>query len=185
MVEETLKIAEERMQKSLKSFQSELAKIRTGRANPSLLENIRVPYYGNEVPLNQVASISVDDPQTLLVVPWEKTLVPVIEKAILQSNLGLNPVTAGQNIRVPLPPMTEERRKELVKLIRQTTENARVVIRNIRRDVNAQFKANLKEKVLSEDDARRAEERNQKLTDRYISEIEAALAKKETDLLSI
>ena len=173
------------MYKRIEGLKSELLKIRTGRANPALLEQISVPYYGNRVPLNQVASITVSDARTLAVSPWEKNLIPVIEKAIIQSDLGLNPATTGNMIRVPMPSLNEERRKDLIKLVRQIVEDGRVSIRNIRRDANDESKKLLKNKEINEDDVRRAENDIQKLTDKYISEIDQLLAKKEADLMEV
>lgn len=185
MVEDIQKETENRMQKAVETLREGLVKIRTGRAHPSLIEHVKVPCYGNEMPLNQVASVAVGDSRTLLVTPWDKTVVPAVEKAIMQADLGLNPVSAGQTIRVPLPPMTEERRKDLIKVIRSEGENSRVIIRNIRRDANTQLKDLLKEKTISEDDERRATEKIQKITDKYIGEIDRVLSEKETDLMSI
>ncbi len=174
-----------RMQKCIIAFKHELSKIRTGRAHPSLLEQIMVPYYEVDTPLSQVANIGVEDARTLTVVPWEKQLVGVIEKAIMSADLGLNPATTGEVIRIPMPPLTEERRLELVKVVRAGAENSRVSIRNIRRDANADIKEALKEKMVNEDDAHKAEDRIQKITDTFIEEIEAILKTKEADLLSI
>jgi len=185
MIADICKTAEEHMQKSIEILHDELAKIRTGRAHPNLLEHIMVEYYGSEMPLNQVASISVSDPRTLAVSPWDKNMVPVIEKAIMQSDLGLNPATAGQVIRVPLPPLTEERRKSLVKVVRDEVENTRVAIRHVRRDANDRVKTLLKNKEVSEDDEHRTEDSIQKLTDKYIKQAEDALANKEADLMTV
>lgn len=177
--------AEKKMQKSVESLQTDLAKIRSGRAHPSLLDQIMVPYYGNDTPLNQVASINVSDPRTLMVTPWEKTIIPVIEKAIRTSELGLNPATSGEAIRVPLPALTEERRKDLIKIVRQEVENARVAIRNIRRDANNRYKDLLKAKEISEDDEHRGQENIQKLTDKFIKEVETLLTAKEKELMEV
>lgn len=185
MIDDVQKRAAERMAKSIESLKHELAKIRTGRAHPSLLDHITVSYYGNEVPLSQTANITVEDARTLLVVPWERTMVQTIEKAILASDLGLNPSSAGTSIRVPMPPLTEQRRKDLVKVVRQEAENARVAIRNIRRDANTELKAALKDKLISEDQERRSQEQIQKLTDQYIKTVDELLEEKEADLLSI
>jgi len=174
-----------RMQKTVEAFKHELSKIRTGRAHPSLLEQIKVPYYEVETPLAQVANIGVEDARTLTVTPWEKHMVSVVEKAILSSDLGLNPSTTGSLIRVPMPPLTEQRRQELVKVVRAEAENSRVAIRNIRRDANADIKDALKEKMINEDEAHKAEDRIQKITDRFIEQIEAALKTKEIDLMAI
>lgn len=164
---------------------TDMSKIRTGRANASLLDHVMVDYYGSPTPLSQVANITTSDSRTILVTPWEKSMVAAIEKAILNSDLGLNPATAGTAIRVPMPPLTEERRKELIKVVRHEGEQGRVSIRNIRRDANNQLKELVKEKAISEDDERRAAEAIQKLTDRYISEVDAVLAEKEKDLMEI
>ena len=177
--------AEHRMQKSMETLQADLTKLRTGRAHPSLLDHIMVSYYGNDTPLNQIASVTISDPRTLVVTPWEKNMVAAVEKAIRTSELGLNPATSGQAIRVPLPALTEERRRDLVKVVRQEGENARVSIRNIRRDANNQFKDLLKEKTITEDDERHGTEAIQKLTDKFIAEADKILAAKEKELLEI
>lgn len=173
------------MNQRMENLQLELSKVRTGRANPNLLDHVVVSYYGNNTPLNQVASITVLDARTLSVSPWEKNLVPTIEKAILQSNLGINPVTVGSIIRIPMPPLTEERRKELVKIVRQTAEETRIAIRNIRRDTNEKIKSLFKDKKMAEDEVHRAENDIQKLTDKFIHDIDQLLTKKETDLMTI
>ncbi|MFQ5661157.1 MAG: ribosome recycling factor [Gammaproteobacteria bacterium] len=183
--DEIIKDAGQRMDKSLGALKQGLVKVRTGRAHPSLLEHISVSYYGAEVPLNQAANINVQDARTLNVSAWDKTAIPEIEKAIMNSDLGLNPVTAGDMIRVPLPPLTEERRKELTKVVRAEAEKARVAIRNIRRDANHTLKNLIKEKDITEDAERRDEERVQKLTDNHIAEIDKILAEKEKDLMEI
>ncbi len=185
MIEDIKKDAETRMGKSVESLKTELTKIRTGRAHASLLDHVMVEYYGSEVPIAQAATVSVEDARTLAVSPWEKALVPVIEKAIMSSDMGLNPVTAGDVIRVPLPALTEERRKDFVKLVRQEAEQGRVAIRNIRRDANADLKELVKEKEISEDDERGALEVVQKLTDKYIQQIEDILNSKEKELMEI
>lgn len=185
MIEEIRQEASSRMDKSLEALKGEMARIRTGRAHPSLLEQVTVDYYGNETPLNQVASVSAQDARTLTVTPWEKNMVPAIEKAIMTANLGLNPSSAGLVIRVPLPPLTEERRKEMIRVVRGVAENARVAIRNIRRDANGQLKDLLKDKEISEDDDRREQDNVQKLTDKFISDVEMVLQDKEKDLLSV
>lgn len=185
MIEDIKKDAETRMGKSIAALQQEFAKIRTGRAHPSLLDHIKVPYYGDEVPLNQVANVAVGDSRTLTVTPWEKNMVPVVEKAITSSDLGLNPSTAGNVIRVNLPPLTEERRREMTKVVRAEAEAARVAVRNIRRDANSDIKALLKEKEITEDDERRAEEAIQKMTDKFIAEVEKLLTEKEAELMEI
>jgi ribosome recycling factor len=185
MLDEINKDAQNRMVKAIESFKSELSKLRTGRAHPSLLEHIKVDYYGNLTPLNQVASITVSDPQTLSVTPWDKSMIAPIEKAIINSDLGLNPATAGTVIRVPLPPLTEERRKELVKVVKGEAENARVAVRNIRRDANNDIKDLLKAKEIGEDEKHRAEDAIQKLTNSHIAQIDKILADKEKELLEI
>jgi ribosome recycling factor len=185
MLEDVKKDAVERMQKCVVAFRNELKRLRTGRAHPSLLEHIRVEYYGNEVPLNQVANIALEDARTITVTPWEKTMVQAIEKAIMKSDLGLMPNTAGTVIRVPMPPLTEERRRDLAKVVRHEAENARVAVRNVRRDVNNEIKDMLKEKLLSQDDERRAQDEVQKLTDKHVAEIEQVLAEKEKELMQI
>lgn len=185
MINDIQQDASSRMLKSIEALQKAFTKIRTGRAHPSLLDQITVTYYGNESPLSQVANVSVDDSRTLKVVPWEKGMVQAIEKAIMSSGLGLNPATQGTVIRIPLPALTEERRRDLVKIVKNEAEQGRVSIRNIRRDANAAIKDALKEKIISEDDARQAEEKIQKLTDQYIKEVEKHLEEKEADLLSM
>ena len=185
MLEDIKKDAADRMAKCVAALRNELKKLRTGRANTALLEHVRVEYYGSEVPLQQVANVAVEDARTLTVVPWEKQLVPVIEKAIMKSELGLNPATAGSVIRVPLPALTEERRRELTKVVRHEGENARVAIRNVRRDVLQEIKEMLKEKLISEDVERKAHEEVQKLTDKYVAEVDHVLADKEKDLMQV
>ncbi len=185
MIDDIKKDATERMSKSVESLSHELAKIRTGRAHPSLLDHIMVPYYGSDVPIRQVANVNAEDARTISVVPWEKNMVQAIEKAIMQSDLGLNPNTAGTVIRVPMPSLTEERRRNLTKVARHEAEQARVAVRNIRRDANHSLKELVKEKMISEDDERRGEEIVQKLTDQYVKDVDAVLAEKEQDLMSI
>ena len=185
MLNELKQDARARMQKSVESFRLELGKIRTGRAHTSLLDHITVDYYGSQVPLSQVANVNVSDSRTLSVTPWEKPMVAVVEKAIMTSDLGLNPATSGNTIRVPLPALTEERRRDLIKVTRHEGENARVAIRNIRRDVLGDVKDLLKEKEITEDDDRRAQDDVQKLTDQFVAEIERLLEEKEQDLLAI
>ena len=185
MIDEIIEDAEVRMNKSIEALKNEMSKIRTGRAHTSLLDQISVSYYGTDTPLNQVANVTVEDARTLAVSPWEKSMIQDIEKAIMSSDLGLNPTTSGVTIRIPLPPLTEERRKDMVKLVRNEAEGGRVAIRNIRRDANSDFKTLLKEKEISEDDERRAEELIQKLTDQKITEIEKILEVKEADLMSV
>ena len=174
-----------RMNKSLESLRHELAKIRTGRAHPSLLEHVHVDYYGSDVPISQAASVAIEDARTLSVTPWDKTMVQVIEKAILTSDLGLNPNTAGQVIRIPLPPLTEERRIELGKVVHHEGENAKIAIRNIRRDANHHIKELLKEKEISEDDERKAEQEIQAVTNLAVSKVDDIVAEKEKELLEI
>jgi len=183
MIEEIRKDARTRMGKSVEALGHALSKLRTGRAHTSLLDHIKVAYYGTDMPLNQVANVGVSDPRTLAVTPWEKKMVPVVEKAILNSDLGLNPITAGEVIRIPLPPLTEERRKEMTRVVRQEGENARIAIRNIRRDANQHLKALIQEENLAEDAERQAEEAIQALTDKFIKEVDKALAEKEQELL--
>jgi ribosome recycling factor len=185
MINEIQKDSEVRMQKSVETLRTNFIKIRTGRAHPSLLDHIMVSYYGTEMPLNQVSSVTVGDSRTLVITPWEKTMVQPIEKAIMQSNLGLNPATAGQVIRVPLPPLTEERRKDLVKVIRSEAESSRVAIRNIRRDANTHIKDLLKTKKIGEDDEKHAEDIIQKTTDKYIGEVDTMLSAKEKELMEV
>lgn len=185
MTDKIIKEASHRMQKSVDALKQELARLRTGRAHPSLLEHLVVPYYGNPTPLNQVASITVEDARTLMVTPWEKSLVSDIEKAIMAANLGLNPSTAGTVIRIPMPPLTEERRRSLGKLVREEAEKARISVRNVRRDANNEFKALLKTKAISEDDERRAQTGVQKTTDDYIAQVDAVAAAKEKDLMEM
>lgn len=180
-----IKDAEVRMQKSIESFKTELSRLRTGRAHPSLLDHIRVDYYGNETPLSQVANVTIGDARTLVITPWEKRMIPIIEKAIMTSDLGLNPATSGEIIRVPLPALTEERRKDLTKVVKNEAETARVSVRNARRDANNALKELTKKKEMAEDEERRLTENVQKLTDKYIAEIDHLLAAKETDLMAI
>ena len=185
MIEEIKEDAAERMDKTLVSLDAAFAKIRTGAAHPSLLDNISVDYYGTATPINQVANITVEDGRTLLVAPWEKPMIPEIEKAILKSDLGLNPSTSSDNIRLPMPPLTEENRRDLTKIARSEAENARVAIRNIRRDANSDLKEYLKEKEITEDDERRGQDLVQQLTDNKVKQIDAALEAKEADLMEI
>lgn len=185
MLKEVNKDAEARMQKSIAALQVELTKIRTGRAHPSLLEHITVEYYGTEVPLNQAANISSEDARTLSVVPFDKSMISTIEKAILASDLGLNPNSAGANIRVPLPALSQERRIELVKVVHGEGEQAKIAIRNIRRDANGQLKDFEKDKELSEDDVRRGEALIQETTDRYVRQVDELVAAKEQELMEI
>lgn len=185
MIDDIKTEARERMSRSLEALSHNFNKIRTGRAHPSLLDDIRVEYYGADTPLNQMANIAVEDGRTLAVTAWDKGVVPDIEKAILKSDLGLNPATAGEVIRIPMPPLTEETRKGFIKQARQEAESARVSVRNARRDANGMLKDLLKEKEISEDEERRAQEEVQKITDTFIANIEKALEEKESDLLEI
>lgn len=185
MIDDIHKDAEARMGKSIESLQQAFARIRTGRASPNLLDDIRVDYYGTETPLNQVANINVEDGRSLLISPWEKKMVPVIEKAILKSQLGLTPNTTGDLIRLPMPPLTEESRKGLTKQARAEAENARISVRNVRRDANSMIKELLKEKEISEDEERKAEDAIQKLTDRFVGRVDELLGEKEADLMEI
>lgn len=204
MVENIQKESQERMKKSIESLKQEFHKIRTGRAHTSLLDHVKVPYYGSEMPLNQVANITVIDSRTLGITPWEKSMVPVVEKALLASDLGLTPATSGNLIRIPLPLMTEERRRDLIKVVRHEAENARVAIRNIRRDAIQQLKGLLKEdkppakgkggkdkkgsgkeQKITEDSEHQAEQSVQKLTDKFIAEVDSLLTEKEAELMEI
>ena len=185
MLADIQKDARTRMTKSLEALRHELAKIRTGRAHPSLLEHVHVEYYGSEVPISQAASVAVEDARTLSVTPWDKSMVSAIEKAILTSDLGLNPNTAGQVIRIPLPPLTEERRRELGRVVHHEGENAKIAIRNIRRDANHQIKELLKEKEISEDQERKAEQDIQQVTDVAVKKVDEIVAEKEKELLEI
>jgi ribosome recycling factor len=185
MIEDIKQDARSRMGKSIEAFKAELSKIRTGRAHPSLLNHIMVDFYGSEVPIGQAANITVEDARTLAVAAWDKSMVPIIEKAIMSSDLGLNPSTAGTIIRVPMPPLTEERRKELVKVVRELAENSRIAVRNIRRDGNNDLKTLAKDKDISEDDERRGHDLVQQVTDQSTDEIEALLQTKENELMEI
>ncbi len=185
MINDIKKDAEIRMGKSLEALRQELAKIRTGRAHPSLLEHVHVDYYGQDVPLNQAATIAIEDARTLTVTPWEKSMVQPIEKAIMTSDLGLNPATAGQVIRIPLPPLTEERRRELGKVVHHEGEHTKIAIRNIRRDANHHIKELLKEKEISEDEEHRGEGEIQQLTDRFVHQVDEIVEEKEQELLEI
>ncbi|WP_392566279.1 ribosome recycling factor [Utexia brackfieldae] len=184
MINEIQKDAETRMEKSLEAFQQHISKIRTGRASPSLLDGLQVQYYGSATPLRQVANVVVEDSRTLAISVFDKSLIQAVEKAILTSDLGLNPSSAGTIIRVPLPPLTEERRRDLTKIVRNEAEQGRVSIRNIRRDANDQIKALLKDKEISEDDERKAQDVTQKLTDNMIKKLDIALADKEKELMA-
>lgn len=185
MIEEIKEDAAERMEKSLDALASAFARIRTGRANPALLDGIEVDYYGTSTPIKQLASITVEEARNLLITPWEKRLVPAIEKAILASDLGLTPASRGEVVRVPMPPLTEENRRELARQARQEAENARVAIRNIRREAIADFRELVREKEATEDEGRRAEQDMQRITNKHIERADAALATKEADLMEI
>lgn len=185
MLNDIKKDAQERMSKSVSALVGELAKIRTGRAHPSLLEHVTVDYYGSQVPLNQAANVNAEDARTLSVVPFDKSMVGKIEKAIMTSDLGLNPATSGNNIRVPLPALTEERRADLVKVVHAEGEQAKVAIRNIRRDANSHLKDYLKEKELTEDDVRKGESMVQQLTDDHVGQVDRLIGEKERELMEI
>ncbi|PWC18443.1 MULTISPECIES: ribosome recycling factor [Brenneria] len=183
MINEIRKDAETRMEKCVESFKNQISKIRTGRASPSILDGIQVEYYGSATPLRQLANVVVEDSRTLAITVFDRSLGPAVEKAIMSSDLGLNPSSAGAVIRVPLPALTEERRKDLIKVVRGEAEQGRVSVRNVRRDANDKLKAQLKDKAISEDEERRAQDEVQKLTDIYIKKVDAALAEKETELM--
>lgn len=185
MINEIKQDSEKRMQKTIEALRFDMTKVRTGRANAGLLDHVQVDYYGTITPLSQVASVTTSDSRTIMVTPWEKSMVAAVEKAILNADLGLNPATAGSAIRVPMPPLTEDRRKELIKVVRHEGEQTKVSIRNIRRDANSQLKDLVKDKSISEDDERRAGEVVQKLTDKYIAEVDLVLVAKEKDLMEI
>ena len=185
MLDEIYEDAESRMGKTIESTRLDLARIRTGRATPSLLDHVMVDYYGTPSPISQVATVSVSDARTLAVSPWEKKMVPLIEKAIMESNLGLNPMTAGEIIRIPLPALTEERRKEMTKIVRSEGENGKIAIRNIRRDALSDIRELTKEKEISQDDEKRASEQIQHLTDRFVKKIDDVVAEKEAEVMEI
>lgn len=185
MINEIKSDAQTRMKKSVESFRQDLTKLRTGRASTALIDHLKVDYHGSEMPLNQVASVSVSDARSLTISPWEKQMVSAIEKAIINSDLGLNPTTAGMVIRINLPPLTEERRKDLTKVVHSGGEDAKVAIRNIRRDANQSVKELLKEKAVSEDDVRRSEDEIQKLTDAAIKEVDEVVKAKEEELMAV
>ncbi|GAB3488614.1 ribosome recycling factor [Marinomonas epiphytica] len=185
MINEILKDAEERMSKAVSSVESAFKKIRTGRAHPSILDSVKVNYYGSDTPLSQVANITVEDARTLGVSPWESNLVPEIEKAIMKSDLGLNPATNGNLIRIPMPALTEETRRNYFKQAKSEAENGRIAIRNIRRDANGNLKDLVKEKEISEDEERRGQDQVQKVTDKFVAQVEERLAAKEKDLMEI
>lgn len=179
------KSAEQKMQKTIEAFKADLAKIRTGRAHTGLLDHVQVEYYGSPVPISQVANIGLADARTISVQPWEKKMVGAVEKAIRDADLGLNPATMGDVIRVPMPPLTEERRKELTKVVKGEGESAKVAVRNLRRDANEQFKKLVKDKSISEDDERRGQDEVQKLTDRYVAEIDKMVAEKDKEIMTV
>jgi ribosome recycling factor len=185
MIEDIKKDAASRMQKGVDVLKQAFTRLRTGRANAALLEHIKVDYYGSDVPLTQTANVVVEDARTISITPWEKNLVQVIEKAIMTSDLGLNPSTAGTVIRIVLPPLTEERRRELIKVVKSEAESARVAIRNVRREANQGIKELVKEKLISTDEEKRAEQEIQKLTDQYVAKVEEAVAAKEKEMLAI
>jgi ribosome recycling factor len=185
MIADLKKTAEQKMQKSIEALKTDLAKVRTGRAHTGILDHVMVDYYGSEVPINQVANLTLVDARTIGVQPWEKKMAAVIEKAIREADLGLNPSASGDVIRVPMPPLTEERRKELIKVVKGEGENAKVAVRNVRRDANESLKKALKDKLISEDDERRAQDEIQKLTDKYVGEVDKVLQAKETDLMAV
>jgi ribosome recycling factor len=185
MLNEIKSDAQQRMHKCVQVFMADVKKLRTGRAHPSLVEHLKVDYYGSDVPLAQVANISIEDARTIVISPWEKQVVQAIEKAIFKSDLGLTPMTAGTVIRVPLPALTEERRRDITKVVRADAENARVSIRNVRRDVLTDVKEMLKEKMISQDDERKAQDEIQKLTDKHVAEVDQLLAAKEKEILQV
>ena len=185
MINDVKKSAEQKMGKSVEALKADLGKVRTGRAHTGLLDHIQVDYYGSMMPLAQVANVTLADARTIGVQPWEKKMIPVVEKAIRDSDLGLNPATSGDLIRIPMPALTEERRRELTKVVHKDAENARVAVRNIRRDANEHLKKLLKDKQCSEDDERHAQQDVQKLTDRFIAEIDKVLQAKEVDLMAV
>ena len=185
MLDDLKKDARERMTKCVQTFQADLRKLRTGRAHPSLIEHLKVDYYGAETPLQQIAGIAVEDGRTLVVSPYEKTMVQAIEKAIHKSDLGLSPMTAGTIIRIPMPPLTEERRRDITKVLRHDAESSRVAVRNVRRDVMNDIKEMLKEKLISQDDERRAETEVQKLTDKHVADVDQLLAAKEKEVMQV
>ena len=185
MIEEILADAKVRMRKSVESVAAEFSRIRTGRASTALLDHIQVDYYGSQVPVGQAATVSVGDARTLVIQAWEKTMIPVIEKAIMESDLGLNPVTAGEVIRIPLPALTEERRKEMTKVVRHEGENGKVAVRNIRRDALGDLRELVKEKLIGEDEEKRAETHMQELTDHSVAKIDALVADKEAEVMEV
>ena len=184
-VADVKKSADQKMHKTLETLKADLGKVRTGRAHTGILDHVHVEYYGNPTPLSQIANLSLLDARTISITPWEKKMVPAIEKAIRDSGLGLNPASIGEVIRVPMPALTEERRRDLTKVVRGEAENARIAVRNVRRDANEHLKKLLKDKEVGEDDERRAQDEVQKLTDRFITEIDKALQAKEADLMAV
>ena len=185
MLDELIGDAESRMKKSLANLRNELAKMRTGRASTALLDHIRVDYYGTSAPLNQVSTITASDPRTISITPWEKSMIPVIEKAIIESDLGLNPMSASETIRVPIPPLTEERRRDITKVARAEGENCKIAIRNIRRTCNSDLKEWQKLKEITEDDERLGQDQIQKLTDRFIEDINEIIQQKEQEIMTV
>ena len=184
-VADAKKTADQKMQKSIETFKANLAKIRTGRASPGILEHIMVDYYGNPTPISQVANLGLADARTINVTPWEKNMVAVVEKAIRDSDLGLNPATQGAVIRVPMPPLTEERRKELTKVVKSEGEETKIAIRNLRRDANEHLKRLVKDKEISEDEERRAQDEIQKLTDRYVTDVDKLVLEKDKEIMTV
>ncbi len=185
MLEELVSDAEDRMKKSLANLRVELSKLRTGRASTALLDQIRVDYYGTSSPLNQVSTVTVSDPRTISISPWDKSMIPVIEKAIMESDLGLNPMSASETIRVPIPSLTEERRVEITKIAKSEGENCKVAIRNIRRSCNSDLKEWLKEKEITEDDERLGQTQVQTLTDRFVASVDEIVAEKEKEIMTV
>jgi ribosome recycling factor len=185
MIAEIKKSAEQKMQKSVEALKTDLGKVRTGRAHTGILDHVQVEYYGSMVPISQVANVTLADARTIAVQPWEKNMIPKVEKAIREADLGLNPATHGEVIRVPMPPLTEERRRDLIKVVRGEAETAKVSVRNVRRDANEALKKLLKDKEISEDEERRAQEEIQKLTDKFVAEIDKILQAKEADLMAV
>lgn len=185
MIADVKKTTEQKMNKSLETLKVDFGKVRTGRAHTGILDHVNVDYYGNPTPINQIANITLVDARTIGVQPWEKNMIGAVEKAIRDSDLGLNPATNGEMIRVPMPMLTEERRRDLIKVVKAETENARVAVRNVRRDANESLKKLLKDKAVSEDEERRAQDEIQKLTDRFVAEIDKALQAKEADLMAV
>lgn len=185
MIADIEKDAQARMQKTVVSTKDDMARIRTGRASPALLEHITIDYYGSQTPISQIASVSVQDARTLAIQPWEKQMLSVIERAILESDLGLNPITAGETMRIPLPPMTEERRHEMVKVVKKEGENGKIAIRNVRRDAIGSLRDLEKEKEITQDEQKQAEERLQKLTDTYVAQIDKVVEEKQNEIMEV